>query len=204
MESEMRLVHLSPVSTECVPIRLTRSAQVRGVEIAFPVEHLAEPECYHRTGLASDTETHPAGEVLTEVEYGFPRRCSADIYRTQLPHSAHRRRHRCHERRRRRIEQRNHCPLAIVVPGACPSAERPPRIVRFPAIDIRREDRTHRGLPLGIRDDALGASALIADLELGAQGKPPAIEIALAEEPEMAPIPAIAEHPADDVGAWPE
>src|SRR5439155_81492 len=87
---------------------------------------------------------------------------------------------------------------------ACPSAERPPRIVRFPAIDIRREDRTHRGLPRGIGDDTLSASALIADLELCAQGKPPAIEIALAEEPEVPPVPAIAEHCADDIGAWPE
>src|SRR2546427_11693250 len=73
---------------------------------------------------------------------------------------------------------------------------------RFAAIDVGREDRTPRGLPLGIRDDAVRASALVADLELGVQGKPPAIQIALAEEPEVPPVPPIAEHCADDVCAW--
>jgi hypothetical protein len=92
----------------------------------------------------------------------------------------------------------------IVVWRACPSAKLTARVVRFAAVDVGRENRTRRSLPAGIRYHALRAPALIADLELSAQAKPPAVEIALAEEAEMSPVPPIAEHRTDGVGAGPE
>src|SRR5207244_6949733 len=49
--------------------------------------------------------------------------------------------------------------------------------------------------------DALRTPALIADFELSAQAKPPAVEIALAEEPELSAIPAVAQHRADRIVA---
>ena len=201
MECEVRLVHFSTVPAECVAVRLSGCAQVGGVEIALPVEHLAEAQRDGRTGRSADAETRPAGEVLAEVEYRFARRRQADRHRAQLAYATYRWRQRCDQRGRGRIDASNRYPLAIVVRRARPAAEFSPRVIRFTAIDVRREHRTRLGLPAAVRHDALGASALIADLELCAHGEPPAIEIALPEEAELPPVPAIPEHGADDICA---
>src|SRR5216684_2241267 len=135
-----------------------------------PVEHFAEPERDRRARRAPNAETRPAGEVLTEVEHRFARRRSMDVHRTQLTHATHWWRHRCHERRRRRIEKGNRRPVAVVVRRVSPAAELPPptRVVRLAAIDVRRENRPNGRLPVGIRYQALRPSALIVNLELRA------------------------------------
>src|SRR5437879_12695093 len=105
VEGELRLVHLSSFPAEGVPLRLAGSAQIGGVEIAVPVEHFAKPERDRRARRAPNAETCPAGEVLTEVEHRFARWRSMDVHRAQLAHATHRWRHRCHQRRRRKLEK---------------------------------------------------------------------------------------------------
>ena len=197
----MRLVYFPRFSTEGVAVRLSRGTQIGGVKIAVAVEDLAEAECHRRAGLPLDAETGPTSEVLPQIEQRFTRRRATDAHRAQLAHAPHWWRQGRHERSRRRIEQRNRAPCVVVEGRAHPAAKLSPRVVSFAAIDVRREHRSRRHPPGGVRHHARGASALIADLELRAQGQPPAIEIALAEEPEISPIPAIAQHRADGVGA---
>ncbi len=202
----MRLVHLRRFPAQCVPVCLRGGAQIRSVKVAVLVEHFAEPHGDRRPCRPGDRETRPAREILAEIEQRFTRWCEPDRDGAQLADTTHRGRHRCDERRLRgrRFEHGHRGPRAVVEGRACPSAELPPRVIRFAAVDVRGEHRTRRGLPSGIRHDALGASALIANLELGTYPEPPAIEITLAEKPEIASVPAIAENRADDVCALPQ
>src|SRR2546428_3230532 len=197
----MRLVHLGGLPAQRVPVRLRGGAQVGGIEVAALVEYFAEPHGHGRPCRAADIEARPAGEILAEVEQHFTRRRAPDGDRAELADATHRWRQRSHERRRWRIEEGNRGPCVIVVRRARPAVQLTARVIRFPAVDIRRENGTRCGLPAGIRYDALRTPALIADFELSAQAKPPAVEIALAEEPELSAIPPIAQHCADRIVA---
>src|SRR6266849_2649352 len=197
----MRLVHFTRFPAQRIPVCLRGGAQVRGVKVAALVEYFAEPQGDRRPCRAGDRETRPAREILAEIEQRFTRWCEPDRDGAQLAQATHRWRHRCHECRGGSIDQRDRCPLVIIVWRARPPVELTARVVRLAAVAVGRDDGTRRGLPAGVRYDAIRTPALIANLELSAQTKPPAVEIALAEEAELSAIPAIAQHRADRVVA---
>src|SRR5204863_1395621 len=194
MEGEVRLVPLFTAAFQRVAIGLTRAPQVRGVEIAFPIQHLREPERDRRSRGTAHPQPRPPSEVLAEIEDRLPRWGSVDRNGTELPYATDWWGFRSQESGFRGIEPHNRRPLTIIVRRTTPPGTLRARVIGLAAVDVGGEDRAGSGLPGRVGRDALDLPVLIDDLELHAKPDPLAVHVAAAIKPELTTVPAIAQH----------
>ena len=196
-EREVRLECLRASALQRVSDGRLRGAQVLGVEVSILVEDLRVTKRHRRAGGTIDLQAHPAHHVLPEVEDAISARRAQDPDGMHLLDTPNRRTGGRDQRHGRRGRDGDRCPARRVEPDCRPSRTLLARVVRLAEVHLRGENWPRGGGPLAVARDHLVPSAGERHVDLREQRDPVAVDVALAAEADLAPIPAAAENGAE-------